>query len=284
MSKDLGWFLISVGIVWIVLITPLELGFLKNQLSLPIGLIIIGFFNVVNYFLNSELLSKFNGILFVVFIILVLRAYSWDMPFLFMHEMTPRSNVYETSFIPNSTVLVDCDVCEIILGKSDAYADIKVNYPAGVIVSNLSNGLKIDNSNHIGSSLVNASLPVGMYNLMTDAGSVKGFFEGSGNVTVNVGSIDLDLIINGDLIVSSDVGSINLLIEKVYGSSVVYVSTDVGSIDINLLGESIDYFIEANTSIGSVVNKIGSKSKGYDTAVNKIKLVVSTDVGSISII
>ena len=283
MSKDFGWFLISVGVIWLVLVSPIELDFLKNPLSLPIGLIIIGSVNVLNYYINSELISKINGLLFVIFVILLLRAYSWNMPFVFMHELAPRSNSYNSSFIPSGNLMLNCDACEVILNKSNFYADVKVNYPDGVNVSVLPNSISIDsNNNMMTSSLVSLSLPAVIYDFNVNAGSIDGLIDGSGNITINAGSIDLGLVIDGNIMVVSDVGSVNLVVSEVKGDSLLYVESDVGSINLEL--GSAEYLIEASAGVGSVNNNRGAKSVSYDSSSDRVKVIVSTDVGSINII
>ncbi|HLE06720.1 MAG TPA: hypothetical protein VI790_05165 [Candidatus Nanoarchaeia archaeon] len=284
MSKDFGWFLISVGIIWLVLVSPIELGFLKNPLSLPIGLIVIGVVSVLNYYVNSEIVSKLNGLLFIIFIILLLRAYSWNMPFVFMHGMVPRTNSYNTSFIPAGVLTVDCDACEVVIDKNNFYADFSVSYPDNVNISSLPNGIKIDNGNNMmSSSLLSMSLPVVVYDVNVNAGSIDGSIDGSGNITINAGSIDLGVAINGDVRVVSNVGSINLAVNEVSGDSLLYIKSDVGSINVNL--GSTEYMIEASVNVGSVNNNRGtSKSAGYNSSSDRVRVIVSTDVGSINII
>lgn len=283
MSKDFGWFLISAGVIWLVLVSPIELDFLKNPLSLPIGLIIMGLVNVLNYYINSDLISKVNGLLFVIFVILLLRAYSWNMPFVFMHGMVPRSNSYNSSFMPSGNLMLNCDACEVVINKSAYYADVKVNYPDGVNVSVLPNIISIDSyDNMMASSLVSLSLPSVVYDFSVNAGSIDGFIVGAGNITINAGSINLGLVVIDDVRVVSNVGSIDLAVNEVNGDSVLYVKSDVGSINIELDG--VEYLVEAGASVGSVNNNRGVKSAGYDSSSNRVRVIVSTDVGSINII
>ena len=42
MSNDFGYFLITIGVLWILLATPINVSFLTDSLALPMSLIIIG--------------------------------------------------------------------------------------------------------------------------------------------------------------------------------------------------------------------------------------------------
>lgn len=298
MSEDFGYFLITIGLMWIILVTPFDASFMRNNLTLPLGLIVIGILIII---LGAFHIRHVSGILFAIFIALMIKSWTFpfmDIPFMWMHEGLTETSFQ--SFTSNNEKIISysCGVCNDVMNASGSNElTVNVRHPKGLRLEAEENASSINlrinyNQSINGWAESRISLPA-------FSKSIE-YSVGAGGLTLNpenlvtteslglstgAGSLKLDLgrMNTSSVKINTGVGSINLDIPEVHGLMVINASTGVGSIEITL-GEGVEYLLDLNKGLGSVDNKLGSvKSAGYDTASSRVLITASTGIGSVKV-
>lgn len=296
MDNEFGYFLITIGLIWILIVTPIDASFMKGTLILPIGLIIIGALSIILGFAGIKHVSS---LIFLAFIILWIKGNWTSIPF---SPINLGINLSETS----SNELISGKNTEIIINIPIAgnYANSSGSNNFNFLIKH-SKGLNVieeTNENSINISInTNDQTNIGLETHISLPEKSKNinYQIGAGSLTLNpetiintetliidlgVGPIIIGLgKINASIInVHSGVGSININIDSLYQEVFLNASTGVGSIELNL-GEGIEYMITSDTGIGSNNNMLGTKSAGFDNSTKRIMINAETGLGSVNI-
>lgn len=300
-TKDLGYFLIFIGALWLAFIIPIDLSMLKGINVLPVGLIIFGSAFLIQGFIDVELVDKLLGYLFLIFIVLFIRANGFFLtPWTFFTEPSLTEEYNNSFIIDNGSVLnLGCDACSLhLMSSPDNEVKAFMNHDAS------SSPIIIQESGFLSVSLKQDKIPMSggfvNYSIPSITGDVA-LHLGVGSIEVNL----LNLPNNAYLNISTGAGSINLTNFSTLGFKEVYLDTGVGSIDVLINGVNGSQVLELNTGVGSVElfvkpglivqfdlstglgsvsNNYGSTSTAeFNSAVNRLIVKAHTGIGSVDI-
>jgi hypothetical protein len=285
MANDFGWFLVWLGVVGLVFITPMNLESIRNPYILPLGLILFGFVNIVLGFIGIRDLTKLKDIAFAVFIVLLLKAYVWDFPTIFFIP-APYNTNYSNSFITGSPVF-SCDVCNTTLVRGEDLSVFVEYSDAHAEVIESADGVRLKQKDPLGGGNMLITLPDNASSLKFDSGvgSIEGVLEGvSANVSLGVGAIELTLDLdNCSVIADTGVGGVHIMVNEVLGDSFLILNTGVGGVEV-WVPDGIEYSLVLKAGLGGVNNYLGAiNSAGYDSATNRLFIKADVGVGGIEV-
>jgi hypothetical protein len=278
MSKDFGYFLITIGIIWLLFTIPIEVSFMNNPYTLPLGLIIIGGVMLITSYFGVKHVSS---IAFFIFIALWLKAGAWTPSPSLTEQYSEIINASSQSILE-----IQCGACESTIMMSHNDIQVNNNYTKGLSFKSekQDNKIKLFSEGFGGSkNMIRIPIIKGLnYEIGVGSLCVKSSSIESVNISTGVGSIKLGDLIFTNLITSTGIGSIELNVTNVNSEVSVDLSTGIGSIEVNVI-EGLEYKIDASAGLGSVDNELGLYSSDYDEVEDKLYTHASTGIGSIKI-
>lgn len=275
MASKAGYWLIAIGLIWLAFNTGyLNLSMFAQQGILPVSLIIVGVIELFVHFVElgdlGETLKTIAGIaLFLIIFInigyffsrLFIPSYNWSWSF----------DSEEVQFNVNGTSI------------NSAFTNLDLN-----IINNNLVVEYFDKSNTKLSEVIEIQDDK-LYEFINTFGDFSFNFADlvAENVNLSVtnsfGTTSLNnLDVYNNARVSSSFGDTNVHTGDITGELVLVLDSSFGTIDI-YIDENAAYNIDTSNAFGAVNNYVGLESSDYDTAVNKIHLIVSNSFGAINI-
>lgn len=286
MNKDLGWFLIGIGSVWIALTINIDLTLLAIPNAMAYFLMIAGIAWIMLAVSKQYYLKPLIRLILIIIFILVLRANFWQIPFSLFNPIQFGTNNFQNTYQinPQENMEIGCSACTMIINQS-MNNNLTINARNSV-----QNEIRLDELKNIQSGELDIQMPQITSNLSVSTsfgiinitepmitGEVMTVSNSFGSIIINdLGTADY---VNAD----NSFGSITIIIQDVQGMKNINLDTSFGSIDI-IISEGTEFLIQPSTSFGSITNNYGYlESPGSNNATNKIIINADTSFGSISI-
>lgn len=273
-NSKTGYWMIIIGI----LLLTFNLGYLNLTLlvqrgALPVSLIIVGLVELFFHFFNlgslGEVIKGFAGL----FLVIIIFA---NFGVLFTRLITPSYMLWEFN---------ENDALFSVNGTSFSTSFTDMN------LHTINNNLIVEYYNSSDSlvSRVESFQSNKEYSFVNNFGDYNLSFNNllGGNNSLKIGNDFASTELKGlnvfdSIVLDSNFGSLKVHTGSLTGNKLIRVTNSFGSVNV-YVDKQASYLIETSNTLGSVNNYIGLESKDYNTAVNKVHLIVDNSFGSVNL-